>query len=150
MQNAPFFVDNEVIELTADGVWIADGIEISHDPTRELFARSLKWSDKDKYYLHIGRETKTIDVKDTAYFVQRIDGNPEDGFEVLINDRITERLKPETLRFRPGRLTCRIQRQGRSEEAKFLRSAYMDLLRHLQQDERGYFLTLQNQRIHLG
>src|SRR4051794_32128958 len=83
--NAPFFVDREVIVLTRNGVWLADGTEITHEPTAKLFARSLK-KDERGYYLHIGRETKTIEVEDTAYFVTRIDGSPFEGFQLSIND----------------------------------------------------------------
>ena len=139
--NAAFFVDNEVIVLTRQGVWVADGTEISHEPTRKLFARSLK-RDEEGYYLHIGCETKRIEVEDTAYFVHRIDGDPGQGVELWINDETRERLKPGTLAYRPGRLTARI-RNG-EEEAKFLHSPYFDLLKHLEEDARGYYLTFRD------
>jgi hypothetical protein len=134
---APFFVDNEVITLSKHGIWIADGNEITHDPTRRLFARSLK-KDADGYYLHIGRETKRIQVEDTAYFVQRIDGNPKDGYQLSLNDETQEKLDPKTLAYRPGRLCCRIK--GTEEEAKFLHSAYFDILKNLQEDSSSYYL----------
>lgn len=135
--NAPFFVDREVIILNREGIWIADGTEITHEPTRKLFARSLK-KDEQGYFLHIGRETKRIQVQDTAYFVQRISGNPDQGVEVGLSDETQEKLDPSSLSYRPGRLTCRIK-EG-SEEAKFLRNPYFDLLRFLQEDEESYFL----------
>src|SRR5689334_18442225 len=96
-QHNPFgFTDNEVIRLTSNGVWIADGYEITHDPTRKLFAKSLV-KDEKGYYLHIGRETKRIEIEDTAYFVHRVDGDAGTGFELWLNDEQRERLKPETL-----------------------------------------------------
>jgi len=145
-KQAPFFVDNEVIVLTRNGIWIADGTEISHEPTRKLFARSLK-KDAEGYYLHIGRETKRITVEDTAYFVSRVDGDPRAGYEIWVNDETREPLDPASLKYRPGRLTCRL---GRGEEAKFLHAAYFDLLRHLEEDGREYFLTIQGNRIPLA
>jgi hypothetical protein len=148
-QNAPFFVDNEVIRVTRNGLWIADGQEISHEPTRRLFARSLKRDDQG-YYLHIGRETKRIEIEDTAYFVHRIDGSPENGFELWINDETKERLDPKTLKYRPGRLTCSIRKHDRQEEAKFLHAAYFDLLRHLKEDRESYFLNLAGEIIKLA
>jgi hypothetical protein len=145
-QNAPFFVDNEVIVLTRNGVWIADGSEITHEPTRRLFARSLR-RDPDGYRLYIGRETKKIEVEDTAYFVTRVDVSDE-SVELWINDETRERLDPRSLAYRPGRLACRIK--GGAEEAKFLHAAYFDLLRELQEDSRGYFLMLGGERVELA
>ena len=149
-QHNPFgFTDNEVIRLTANGIWIADGHEITHDPTRKLFARSL-FKDEQGYYLHIGRETKRIEVEDTAYFVHRVDGNPADGFELWLNDEARERLDPSTLSYRPGRLSCRIERRGDPEQAKFLHAAYFDLLKHLEEDASSYFLTISGRRFPLA
>src|SRR5690242_17598119 len=102
--NAPFFVDNEVIVISRDGVWLADGHEITHEPTRKLFARSL-FKDAEGYLLKIGRETKRIQVEDTAFFVRLIEGDPAEGYELSLSDDSRARLDPETLRYRPGRLT---------------------------------------------
>src|SRR5689334_11837061 len=103
-----FFVDNEVIILSKNGVWMADGIEISHEPTRRLFARSLK-KESDGYYLHIGRETKRIQVEDTPYFVHLLDGDPLKGFELVLSDESREKLEPPSLHYKPGRLVCKVK-----------------------------------------
>ena len=144
--NAPFFVDTEVIVLTRNGVWLSDNSEITHEPTRRLFARSLK-RDGQGWLLSVGRETKRIEVEDTAYFVHRIDGSPDTGYEIWVNDETREPLDPSTFRYRPGRLTCRL---ARGEEAKFLHAAYFDLLKELREDERGYFLAIQGKRYPLA
>lgn len=137
-ENTPFFVDREVIVLSQNGVWLSDGTEITHEPTRRLFARSLK-KDEQGYFLQVGRETKRIEVEDTAYFIHRIDGDPQRGFQLWVNDETQEPLDPATLDYRPGRLTCRIKKNP-VEEAKFLHSAYFDLLKDLQEDSKSYFL----------
>lgn len=143
---APFFVDTEVIVLARNGLWFSDGIEISHEPTRRLFSRSLK-KDETGYFLSIGRETKRITVEDTAYFVHRID-REMGNLTLWINDESKESLIPTTLNYRPGRLTCLIKNS--TEEARFLHSAYMDLLRDLEEDDAGYFLRLGGAKIQLG
>ena len=79
------FRDEEVIIITRGGLWLADGQEITHEPTRKLFARSLK-KDSQGYFLSIGRETKRIQVEDTAYFVTRIEGSSASGWMVFLND----------------------------------------------------------------
>jgi hypothetical protein len=139
--NAPFFVDNEVITLTKNGIWIADGTEITHEPTRRLFARSLKKIDQG-YQLEIGRETKRIHVEDTAYFVIRIDETQDGRLELLLSDETREILDPSTLNYRSGRLTCRIKNS--QEEAKFIHAPYMDLLQSLKEDSQGYYLELKS------
>lgn len=139
--NAPFFVDNEVIIISKNGVWLADGTEITHEPTRKLFARSLK-KDAQGYFLHIGKETKRIQVEDTAYFVVRLEGDPTAGYELILNDESREPLDPNTLHYRPGRLVCKTK--SGKEEAKFLHSPYFDLLKHLQEDSKSYFLEFGN------
>jgi hypothetical protein len=145
--NAPFFVDNEVITLTKNGVWIADGVEISHEPTRRLFAKSLK-RDAQGCFLAIGRETKRIEIEDTAYFVQRIDGDHKRGFELWIGDETHEKLDPKTLSYRPGRLTCRIK--NGSEEAKFLHAPYFELLKEISENDSAFWLTIAGEKIRLA
>ena len=152
MSNAPFFVDREIIVISSNGVWLSDGVEISHIPTRSLFAKSLK-RDQEGYFLQIGRETKHIEVEDTAYFINRIHGNSETGYTLEISDETQEKLIPQTLRYQPGRLSCSIKIQNslaQSEEAKFLHIAYFDLLKNLEEDDELYFLVIENQRVNLA
>ena len=96
---APFFVDREVIILNRYGIWLADGIEITHEPTRRLFARSLKRDPSNKnYYLEVGREKKQIQVEDTPYFILRIDGDSSTGYELSLNDETREPLSGSKIR----------------------------------------------------
>jgi hypothetical protein len=138
----PEYVDREVIILDKDGVWIADDSEITHEPTRRLFARSLK-KDAEGYFLSIGRETKRIEVEDTAYFVERILTEST----LHLSDGTQEVLDPGTLRYTPGRLTCRIK--NGSEEAKFLRIPYHEILRDLEEDNGKYFVHFNGKKIPL-
>ncbi|MGE0614347.1 MAG: DUF1285 domain-containing protein [Bacteriovoracia bacterium] len=145
-ENAPFFVDNERIVLNRDGVWLADGTEITHEGTRRLFARSLRL-EPDGWWLIVGRERKQIEVADTPYFVERIEGAPERGYVLFLNDETSEPLDPASLAYKPGRLSCRAKGEF---TAKFLRAPYFDLLKHLQEDDHHYYLTLQNRRFELA
>jgi hypothetical protein len=140
------YVDREVLILTQNGVWMADGSEITHEPTRKLFARSLK-HDENGWFLHIGHETKRIIVEDTAFFIQRLDGSPRAGFSLSVSDGSRQALAPSTLRYRPGRLSCLIHGQF---EAKFLSAPYAELMSHLEEDEQGYFLSIQSETLYLA
>jgi hypothetical protein len=136
------YIDLEVIILTKEGVWMADGSEITHIPTRKLFARSLK-KDADGYFLSIGRETKRIHVEDTAYFVERIE-----GLEAFLSDGSSEKIDPSTLAYQPGRLTMRIK--NGIEEAKFLRGPYHEILRDLEEENGSYFLKIAGTKLKLS
>lgn len=145
--NAPFFVDNEVIVLTKNGTWVADGVEITHEGTRKLFARALK-HDADGYFLSVGRETKRIQVEDTPYFVMCVEGDPTAGFTLCLNDETEEPLDPQSLKYAPGRLVCAVR--GHAERAKFLHSAYFQILQYLEEDSSTYFLNVQGKRVELA
>jgi hypothetical protein len=145
--NAPFFVDREVIVVKRSGVWLADGVEITHEPTRKLFARSLR-RDAEGYFLAIGRETKRIEVEDTPFFVLRVDGSSSEGFTALLSNGQELVLALEAITYRPGRLAFRwVPPAFTSEEdALFLHAPYFDLLSHLIEDERGYWLEAKGKR----
>jgi hypothetical protein len=140
------YFDHEKMVLTRNGVWLADGEEITHEPTRRLFAKSLQHDSKG-YFLYIGHETKRIQVEDTAYFVHRIERHGNQ-IELWVSDDSQEPLDLTTLAYSPGRLTCKIK-QGR-EEAKFLSAPYHELLKDLDEDESGYFLRHGSGRVVLA
>lgn len=142
----PGYVDIETIRITRNGVWLADGGEITHQPTIRLFARSIRRDDQS-YFLQIGHEYKRIEVEDTAFFVSRIQGAASEGYELHLSDATREKLNPATLTYRPGRLTCRIK--GGEEEAKFLNPAYVNLLKELQEDDHWYYLVIEGRRVNL-
>ena len=144
----PEFVDREVITLTREGEWLSDGQPIVHAATVAAFGRSLKRASDGRWWLEIGRDRKQIEVEDTAYFVRLIEGSPATGFEISLSDGSREKLEPNTLLLTPGRLTCLTQA---GFEAKFLRSAYSDLLMQaLSQNQGRYQLTIEDEKIELG
>jgi hypothetical protein len=150
MEETPIFTDREVIRLTKDGVFLSDGEEIAHARTIEAFHRFLG-RDETGYFIKIGRDFKRIEVEDTAYFVTEIEWDGTPGAETVqlkLNDGTSERLKPETLTYRPDRLACRIK--DGEEEAKFLRKPYLELLMHALAERDGYAISIGGQTIRLG
>ncbi|MCM2276541.1 MAG: hypothetical protein NDJ89_00505 [Oligoflexia bacterium] len=142
-----FWIESdEELVLDRYGTWLANGIEITHELTRQAFSRKIQ-KDDHGYYIQLAYEKKRVTVEDTAYFIRRLDGSPEKGFELRISDDTREPLNPATLEYRSGRLVCRLQR---GEAARILYPAYMDLMRHLQEDAQGYYLLIQGNRIGLS
>ncbi len=137
MVHPPTYEDREVLTLTREGEWLADGQPIQHEPTRNLFSRSLKRRTDGSWWLEIGRESKQVEVEDTALFVHVLEGAPDSGFELVLSDGTRESLRPETLLLVDGRLTC-LSRQG--VEVKFLRAPYADLMMQALGEREGVYL----------
>ncbi len=146
-----FFSFFENIILTKNGIWLSGGEEITHERTMLAFARNI-YRCKDGYEIRIGRESKTIHVEDTIFFVTSVEGSPEIGFTLHLNDQRSVELEPITLQYKPGRLTSRVYdpNSGLKEEAKFLSPAYYEILKYLQQDDAGFSITIEGRKIHLG
>src|SRR5262245_42254867 len=128
------FVDHEELVLSLNGVWLSNGEEVTHEETVRAFHRHLG-KDEDGWFIRIGRDFKRVRVEDTAYFVTRIEGAPAQGYRVFLSNGATEPLNAQTLNYRPGRLVCRL-RSG--DEAKFLSVPYVELLKHLEEDQNSY------------
>ncbi len=144
----PQFVDHETITLSKEGKWLSDGEEITHQATVEAFFRNLARDDRG-YFIQIGTNSKRVEIEDTAYFVVGIEGTPHEGCELRLSDGTKVGLDPATLRYAPGRLTCRVMTRIGEEEAKFLRASYFELLSYLQEDDQGYFLEFGGSRVDL-
>ncbi len=137
--NAPFFIDTEVIRLTSNGVWMSDETEIDHQNTVTLFFKSIRKDDQG-YFLQVSHEIKRIVVEDTAYFVVGLEGTADAGYTLLLSDDTKEPLRPETLKYQEGRLTCQVH--ASQDEAKFLQKTYMEILKNIKQEGQDYTLDL--------
>lgn len=142
---------HENIILTKNGVWLSNDEEITHEGTLLAFSRNI-YRSADGYEIRIGNEKKRIHIEDTFYFITQVDGSPELGFTIRTNDLRVGELDPETLQYKPGRLICKIPdpKTNLMEEAKFLSAAYYEILKFLEKDEQGFFITIEGKKIRLG
>lgn len=141
------FVDHETLRLARNGVWLSNGHEVTHEEQRRAFARHLG-RDDEGWFIRIGADFKRVEVEDTGYFVEGLEGSPGSGFTIRLNDGTSERLAPRTLAYSPDRLICRVH--GGRDEARFLSVPYTLLLKNLQEDDRAYFILLEGRRIELA
>jgi hypothetical protein len=140
------FQDLEKIVLNRDGVFLSNGEPITHEGTVEAFHRFLR-KDSQGYFIEIGRDSKRIEVEDTARFVREISwfGNDHhERIELTLMDGAQESLNVTTLSFRPERLTCRVK--GATEEAKFLRKPYLEFLMRTEQEDGKLWIRLGGRR----
>jgi hypothetical protein len=144
----PFFVKGEKITLKRDGTWVADGTEITHEQTRDLFYRSIKWDAAEKkYYLEVGYERIFIEVEDTPFFVTSIDRDDDAHYTASLSDFTTVSVKSSQLSYENGNLYLT---RDDGQRAKFLSPAYYAILAGLQEDSRFYYLTIGGARVNLS
>jgi len=125
----------EDIRLDAQGRWWHAGQIIEHPRIHELFSRSVDETEGGTHVLKIWRFTYPITVEDTPYFVTgvRVDASAP-AVTLRLNDGSEEALPSELTLSGENRLVARVK-EGRFE-ARFLRTAYHDLLQ-LAEEEAG-------------
>ena len=117
------------ITFGRDGHWYCDGEVIPNKAICRLYAQAMTIDANGIARLHLGQDTAEVTIEDTPWVVVQVDGNAVRGFDVLLNDETIEPLDPVTLRVGHEHvLYCRVK-QGR-HEARFLRPAYYEFLRH--------------------
>jgi hypothetical protein len=142
-QSGTFFVTGEKVVLKKDGTWVADGVEITHEQTQELFYRSIHWdSQEEKYCLKVGYETLFIEIEDTPYFVKAIERKGPEISAFLTNGARIE-VAADHLHYSNNALYLSLEQNQR---AKFLSAAYYEILKGLEEDKANYFLTIAGQK----
>lgn len=148
-----FFGIHEEIILTKNGVWLSNGEEITHTGTLIGFSKHI-FRNTNGYEIRIGlgekQERKQIQVEDTIYFVTTLEGNPNEGYLIRLNDGRKLALDPQSLKYKPGRLTCNVPHpnEGTTEEAKFLSPAYYEILNHLTSNGDRFSIEIQGKKIY--
>jgi hypothetical protein len=142
-----FFGIYEDLILNRNGIWLSNGEEITHARTCLAFSKNL-FRSKEGYQIRLGPEKKSVHVEDTIYFIRHMIGDPELGFTLTLNDDREVELDAATLAYRPGRLTCKVfhPNEKTHEEAKFLSTAYYEILKYLESDEEGFFIRIEGRR----
>jgi hypothetical protein len=150
-EDTSFFGIYEDLILTKNGLWLSNGEEITHERTCLAFSKNL-FRCKEGFQIRLGPERKNVHVEDTLYFVTAMEGEPTLGFTLTLNDGRKLELDATTLNYRPGRLTCKVYHPNEQthEEAKFLTSAYYELLKYLDNSVDGFFVTIDGKKIILS
>jgi hypothetical protein len=78
--------------------------------------------------LELGEDRALVDVEDTPWVVTGVDGSPEDGLDIVLNDESREPLDLDTLTVGVDDVLYARARGGL--RVRFLRPAYYHLMRH--------------------
>jgi hypothetical protein len=137
------------IRFGRDGRWYCDGEVIPNQAICRLYSRAMTVGDDGVARLQLGEDRATVDVEDTPWVVVQVEGDAARGFAVRLNDDTTEPLDPATLRIGADHvLYCRVK--GGRHEARFLRPAYYELMRHTETEGGRLVLPVSARRIALG
>lgn len=142
MAKAGFWaIETNVIRFGRDGRWYSDDEPIVNPRIADLFARHITRAEDGSWWLRIGDERAKIVVDDTPFVVTRVDGDPQRGFRITLNDRSTEDLAPSSLAFGDGDVLYCDVKSG-TYRARFLRAAQSELLGHVTANGDGFVLPV--------
>ena len=129
-------IHSGVIRFGRDGRWYCDGEVIPNRAICRLYARAMTVDDDGTALLELGEDRARVEIEDTPWVVTTVDGDPQRGFTVGLNDETVEPLVPASLRVGADHvLYCRVK--GGRHEARFLRAAYYQLMRHAEPGAAG-------------
>ncbi len=142
MPKAGFWaIESHQIRFGRDGRWYADDEPITNQRIADLFARHVTRGEDGSWWLRIGDERARIVVEDTPWVVTRIDGSPQEGFRVTLNDGTSEPLDPSSLTLGANDVLYCAVKDG-TERARFLRPAQMELLGHVELEDDRFVLAV--------
>ena len=119
------------IRFGKDGLWYSDEEVIPNRAICRLFSRALQVLPDGRARLELGEDKADVIIEDTPWVVMTVEGDPAAGFRVRLNDETEEPLDPSALRVGAANvLYCRVK--GGAHEARFLRPAYYELMRHVE------------------
>jgi uncharacterized protein len=119
------------IRFGKDGRWYSDDEPIPNRAICRLFSRAMHVQPDGRGRLELGEDKADVIIEDTPWVVVGVEGGPRTGFALLLNDETRETLDPTSLRVGPEHvLYARVK--GGAYEARFLRPAYYELMRHVE------------------
>jgi len=138
---------NSGLGLNRDGQWHIRGEAITHERILDTLNRGLDVRDDGEVIVSVGDQWAYVEFEDTAFVVRNIlptpsaDGGPPGKIELILNAGFREDLDPATLsRVGIDSLYCEVK--GGRARARFLRSAYHNLLPYLMERDGGYAVEL--------
>lgn len=134
-----YSIHTSKISFRSDGRWYADDEPVTHERLGRLFTRCLRRKASGGYEIWLDeRYHADVEVEDTPYVVTAVSSDGQGEFRLQLNDGTSEPLDPDSLQVGSGNvLYCRVK-QG-AERARFLRPAYYEVSRFIEDDGSGRF-----------
>jgi hypothetical protein len=143
-------ISSGTIKFGKDGLWYSDDEPIPNRAINRLFSRTLKILPDGRARLELGEDRADVVIEDTPWVVIGVDGDPAAGFTLVLNDETREPLDPAALRVGANDvLYARVK--GGAHEARLLRPAYYELMRHAEAGPGGgAVLSVGGRRVAIG
>jgi hypothetical protein len=123
------------IRFGKDGRWYCDGEPIANRAICRLYARTMTLGPDGRASLELGEDRAEVEIEDTPWVVTTVEGDPDRGFQVVLNDETREALDPGSLRVSPEHVPyCRVKD---GVEVRMLRKAWNELMRHAEPGPAG-------------
>ena len=132
-------IESGEIRFGKDGRWYSDDEWIENPRIASLFSRHLLRAEDGCWWIVMGDEKAQVVIEDTPWVVTRVDGTPDTGFTLGLNDGSSEPLRPESLRLGPDHVLYGKAKDGQ-HPVRFLRAPQMELLAHAGEDAGVFFL----------
>jgi len=134
-----YAIETHSIRFGRDGEWYSDGERIKNRRIADLFSRCVRRKPDGGYLLVMGEERAPIEIEDTPFVVRDVEGDPQQGFTITLNDGTREPLDPATLRAgSDNAFYC--SAKGGEYEARLLRPAYYTLARWVRPGDSGRYV----------
>lgn len=128
------------ITLTAEGLWLHEGQEITHERSCALLFKSL-YENNGQWFLSGDQQPVPVHIEDTPYFVRQLKKSSS-AYELVLSDGSVEKLDPATLHFNTrDQPNCLVKKSCHA--ARLTRQVYYELMKDLVERE-GYYGLLQD------
>ena len=135
------------ITIDTEGIWYYRGARIIRKDIIKFFYEHMELDEDGRYIISWKNEKCVLDVADTAFFVQRVERINRD-FLLYISDDTQEKLDPKTLYIgKKNILYCKVK--AGKFPARFVRAAYYQIAKYIEEENGDFFLMVGNQRYYL-
>ena len=129
------------------GRWFHDGVRITHRWTYLENNKNLDIDADGKFFVEEQGSRVYVECEDTPFVVTMVT-KTENGFSVRLNDESQEKLDFTTLTIAEQNIPYVRVKDGKFE-ARLLRAAYYELMRHAGKDKEGFYLEFGGDRYYL-
>lgn len=126
------------IFIDSRGRWFHDGVRITHRWTYLENNKNLDIDEDGRFFVEEQGSRVYVECEDTPFVVTMV-GRTEDGFSIRLNDESRENLDLTTFTITERNIPYISVKNGKFE-ARLLRPAYYELMKHTGKDEKGFYL----------
>jgi hypothetical protein len=139
-----------LIFIDRSGKWFHKGAEMVHREFIQLFYEHMELDTEGRYIISMGGDRCYVEVEDTPFVIRQVrfeeeGGEGPSGCMLYLGDDSREELHPETLYIGAENVLYARVKEG-VFPARFLRPAYYQLARYIEEENGEYVLPLKGRK----